>query len=109
MRHVMHEVGAPGRKPQAHVAAHVLTHVVDRTLPIFVQGASYFRLCLLINLLCVTQTNLASLGCVCGGGGEFSSRGQKLLILGNPPSPGVCQMVQSRSVSFGKGRENKIK
>lgn len=48
------------------IAAHVLTHVIDLTFPIFVQRASYFRIWLLIVLLCITQTNLASLGCVCG-------------------------------------------
>lgn len=61
MRHVMHEVGASGRKPQAPIAAHVLTHVIDLTLPIFVQRVSYFKIFLKIILLCVTQTNLASL------------------------------------------------
>lgn len=66
MRHVMHEVGTSGRKPQALISAHVLTHVIDFMLPIFVQRAGYFKICLLIILLCVTQTNLASLGCVCG-------------------------------------------
>lgn len=66
MRHMMHEVGASGRKPHAPIAAHMLTHVIDLMLPIFVQRASYFKICLLIILLCVTQTNLASLGCVCG-------------------------------------------
>lgn len=47
-------------------AAYVLSHVIDLMVPIFVQRANLFRTFLLIILLCVTQTNLASLDGVCG-------------------------------------------
>ena len=67
MRRVMHEVGAPGRKPHASIAAHVLTHVIDLKLPIFIQRASYFSFCLLIILLCVTQTTGLPLAVSAGG------------------------------------------
>lgn len=63
----MHDVGAPGREPPASMAAHMLTHVIDLTLPIFVQRASYFRNCLLIILLCVTQTTWLPLVLSAGG------------------------------------------
>ena len=45
-----------GREPQASTVIHMLTHSIDLMLPIFVQKASYFRICLLIILLCITQT-----------------------------------------------------
>lgn len=55
-RHVMHEVGASGREPQAAIAEHMLTHVIDLMFPVIVQRAGYFKICLLIILLCVTPT-----------------------------------------------------
>lgn len=39
----MHEVGASGREPQAAIAEHMLTHVIDLMLPVIVQRASYSR------------------------------------------------------------------
>lgn len=63
----MHEVGTPGREPQAAIAEHMLTHVIDLMLPVIVQRAGYFQVCLLIILLCVTQTTWLSLVLSVGG------------------------------------------